>query len=334
MNKQTNLINQLIIDAPIGNINSIEFIGSGYASLAYKISSSIGELVVLTPKSDCIETPDYIYYFSILKTLEEIDYKYAPKPIYVNLNQSAIIMTCVPGSSISWVDDSSEKLQKQVIEKLIDALLDLRRASFKRCSEIYKQLCGRELQTDTLQKSSDHYITEWFKLAKLGIPNQTLIEWIQPKVLSCEEYVRNSKPGSKIVLTHGDSSSCNILLTSDLKLNLIDWDTSSFYQYPDGWDDFGMGYLFNHLELFQKHRSFVFSLISKKCQISINELEEIITKSQEFIKLGDIMWAIMMNSRATAGEIGGNPVEFLQIAKQRISEYDSLFASRSFLKIV
>lgn len=332
MNTQIGLIKKLIIGAPIGEINSINFLGSGYASSAYKISTLNGIYVALIPKPDCIESPNYIYYHSILKTLEEIDYRYAPKPIYVNLNQPVIVMTYVSGDSIDRVNNGSEKVQKQVIEMLINALLDLRQASFERCNETYQQLCGKELQTDTLQKSSDHYITQWFEMAKNGVPNQSLIEWIQPKVLLCEEYVHNSKPGDRIVLNHGDTSSCNILLTGDLNLNLIDWDTSSFYQYPDDWDDYGMGYLLNHLELFQKHRSFAISLLSEKCQTDIDKLEKIITKSQEFIKLGDIMWAIMMNSRVKAGEIDGSPDEFLQIANNRISEYEDMFASRSFLR--
>jgi len=43
------------------------------------------------------------------------------------------------------------------------------------------------------------------------------------------------------------------------------------------------------------------------------------------------MWAIMMNSRAKAGEINGRTDEFLQIANQRISEYEFMFADNSFL---
>jgi len=331
MNTQTNRIKEIIADAPIGVINSINLIGSGYASLAYKVLSSKGDFVALTPKLDCIEAPDYVYYFSILKTLEEINYEYAPKAIYVNSNQSAILMTYVSGLSMGQIKYDSVKSEKQIIITLVDAILDLRQASFERCGAIYKQLCGKELQTDTLQKSADHYITEWFEMAKNGIPDQSLINWIQPKVLLCEKYVSKSKPSDKIILNHEDVSAGNILLTSGLKLNLIDWDTSSFYQYPDDWDDYGLGYLFNHLDLFQKHRLFAISLVSKKCGIDVNKLEKTITKSQEFIKLCDIMWAIMMNSRVSAGEIGGNPNRFLEIAYERISDYELMFVNSSFL---
>lgn len=333
MNMQNDLIKELIINAPIGEINSIDFLGSGYASLAYKVSSLTGEFVVLTSKPDCVETPDYIYYYSILKTLEEVDYKYAPKPVYVNLNQSAIVMTYVPGQSISWIEDSSVEIQKQAIEKLIDALLDLRQVDYKRCDDIYKKLCGKELKIDTLQKSADHYVTKWFEVAKNGTPDQSLINWIQPKVLLCDEYISKSKPGGKIILNHEDVSAGNVLLTSDLMLNLIDWDTSCFYQYPSDWDDYGMGYLFNHLNLFQKNRSFVISLVSAKCGVDVVDLERLITKSQEFIKLCDIMWAIMMNSRVATGEINGDPDKFLQIANDRISDYEIMFAKRSFLRV-
>jgi len=331
MNKQTNRIKELIADAPIGAIDSIDLIGSGYASLAFKVSSSKGDFIALTPKSDCIETPDYVYYFSILKTLEEINYKYAPIAIYVNLNQSVILMTYVSGLSMDQIKYDSVKSEKQIIKILIDAMLDLRQASSERCGVIYKKLCGKELKIDTLQKSADHYITEWFEMAKNGTPDQSLINWIQPKVLLCEKYVSKSKPGDKIILNHEDVSAGNILLTRDLKLNLIDWDTSSFYRYPNDWDDYGMGYLFNHLNLFQKHRSFVISLVGDRCGVDIVELEKVITKSQEFIKICDIMWAIMMNSRAKAGEINGRTDEFLQIANQRISEYEFMFADNSFL---
>jgi len=331
MRAKIDQIKDLIIDAPIGKIHSINLIGSGYASLAYKVSSSNGDFVALIPKPDCIETPDYVYYFSILKTLEEIDYKYAPKAIYINLNQSVILMTYASGLPVDQIKYDSMKLEKQIIMILIDAILDLRQTSFERCGAIYKQLCGKELQTDTLKKSADHYITEWFEMAKNGTPNQSLINWIQPKVLLCEKYIDISITGNKIILNHEDISSGNVLITNDFRLNIIDWDTSSFYQYPDGWDDYGLGYLFNHLNLFQKHRSFVISMVGDRCGVDIVELEKVITKSQEFIKICDIMWAIMMNSRVAAGEIDGDQDDFLRIANERISNYEIDFRPNSFI---
>jgi len=331
MNKDNSAVRELIRDANLGNISSIVLIGSGYASLAYKISASDGSFVALIPKEDCIATPNYAYYFSILKTLEEIDYKFAPKAVYINSVQSVIVMTKVPGKSMDWVNDASENKQKQVVELLIDALLELRMASFEKCSKRYNQLSGKRLETNTIQKGVNHFMTEWFNMAKAGKPDPKLIEWITPKVALCEEYARNSKSSKNIVLNHGDTSSGNVLLTSDLQLHLIDWDTSGFSQYPDGWDDYGIAYLFNHSALLQKHRSLAISLVSKKCKINQDELKETIQKSQELIKLGDTMWAIMMNSRVAAGEIDGDPNKFLKIANQRMYDYETMFAENSFL---
>lgn len=325
-------IQELINDAKLGKINTIKLIGSGYASLAYKISSSDGDFVALVPKDDCIALPNYAYYFSVLKTLEEINYRYSPKAVYLNPNQTIIVMTQVPGKSMDWVNDASEDKQKQVVEALIDALLDLRQASFESCSNLYEQLSGKNLETNTMQNNVNHFMTEWFDMAQSGTPDAVLIEWIKPKVSLCEDYARNNKPGNNIVLNHGDTSPENVLVTCDLKLNLIDWDASSFSQYPNGWDDYGIAYLFNHSSLFKRHRSYAISLVSKKCDIEYIKLEKIIQKSQELIKLGDTMWAIMMNSRVAAGEIKGDPDRFLKIARQRISEYEIMFAQNSFLE--
>ena len=331
MSEDIDKVQELLNNAKLGKITSINFIGSGYVSLAYKISSSDGDFIALLPKDDCIELPNYAYYFSILKTLEEINYKYSPKAVYLNPSQTLIVMTQAPGKSMDWVNDASEDKQKRAVETLIDALLDLRQAPFERCNYYYKRLSGKKLEINTMQKNVNHFMTEWFNMAKAGTPNPMLLKWIKPKVILCEEYARNSKPGRRIVLNHGDTSPGNVLLTSDLTLNLIDWDTSSFSQYPDSWDDYGIAYLFNHSFLFQKHRSFAISLVNKKCNIDISQLDKTIGKSQELIKLCDTMWAIMMNSRVAAGEIDGDSNKLLKIAQQRISEYEAMFTKNSFL---
>ena len=324
-------IQRLIKEASIGEVISVGLIGSGYASLAYEIITSDGNFVALVPKDDCIALPNYDYYYSILKTLEGINYKYSPKATYLNLDKTVIVMTKVPGKSMDWVNDSSVQTQERAVETLVDALLDLREASFKECSKLYEKLSGKKLEANTLQKGIGHFMTEWFAMAQAGKPDPKLIEWISPKVALCEEYARNSRPGNNIVLNHGDTSPGNVLLTDDLQLNLIDWDTSGFSQYPDGWDDYGIAYLFNHSTLFQKHRLLAISLVSEKCNINRDELEKTIKKSQELIKLGDTMWAIMMNSRVAAGEIDGDPDNFLKIANQRINDYETNFATNSFL---
>jgi aminoglycoside phosphotransferase (APT) family kinase protein len=174
-------------------------------------------------------------------------------------------------------------------------------------------------------------MSDWFKLAQSGQPDPALTKWMQPKVAACEAFAARTKPGKLIVLNHGDSSEGNILLTPDLQLHLIDWD-ASFNHFPDGWDDFGIAYLMNHVPIFQKYRSFAISLVSERCHVSVAELEAVITRVQELIKLGDINWAYMMHARAVTGEIKSQPPQFfMDTAKQRINDYETMFADNSFL---
>jgi aminoglycoside phosphotransferase (APT) family kinase protein len=324
-------IKQLIDDAPIGNVTSIDLIGNGYASVAYKIISSNGEFIALAQKEDGIEPADYAYHFAILKALETIKYKFAPRAIYVDPRQTVIVMTPVPGEPIGWINTASEGQQKRVVNLLIEALLDLRSVSFTECAASYKALTGKDLKAKTIQDNVKHYMTDWFRLAQNGQPDPVLTKWVEPKVELCEEFAKHTEPSNRRVFVHGDTSEVNILLTRDLQLGLIDWDTSEFNQYPEGWDDFGVAYLMNHVPLFQKFRSLAISLLSERTHITVGELEKIILRQQENIKLGDIMWAYMMNARAAAGKIKDNPSKFMKIAQQRISDYESMFAKNSFL---
>jgi aminoglycoside phosphotransferase (APT) family kinase protein len=332
MSKDTTAIFKLINNAPIGSITSIDLVGNGYASTAYKVTSSEGIFIALTQKEDSIAAPDYAYYFAILKTLETINYEFAPRAVYLNPKQSIILMTTVPGEAISWINTASEDQQKKTVEILVKALLGLRAAPFSHCAKTYKQLSGKQLETTTIEKNIQHYMTDWFELAQTGQPDPTLTKWIKPKVAACEVFARHMKPSNRTVLVHGDTSEGNIFLSRDLRLHLIDWDGSSFDQFPDGWDDFGMAYLMNHVPLFQKFRPLVISLVSERCHVPTHELEAIIIRLQELIKLGDIQWAYMMHARASAGEIKSKPKEFfLSVARERINDYEKTFSANSFL---
>ena len=332
MGGETSAILELIDGASIGKITSIDLLGSGYASSAFRITSPDGEFVALTRKSDSIEPPDYAYYFAILKTLESIDYKFAPRAVYINPEQSVILMSAVPGQPFGWIKDAPEDRQKQAVQALIAALLDLRDAPFSLCEQTYNDLTGKKLEATTIEKNIQHYMTDWFELAQTGQPDQALTKWIKPKLAACQAFAKRSKPGQRVVLVHGDTSEGNIFLTRGLRLNLIDWDGSSFNQFPDGWDDFGMAYLMNHVPLFREFRPLVIGLISERCRVDSEELEKTITRTQELIKLGDIQWAYMMHARAVTGEIKSHPAEFfLATAKERISDYEKMFASNSFL---
>jgi aminoglycoside phosphotransferase (APT) family kinase protein len=332
MGSETSAILELIDGASIGKITSIDLLGSGYASSAFRITSPEGQFVALTRKSDSIEPPDYVYYFAILKTLESIDYKFAPRAVYINPAQSVILMTAVPGQPFGWINDAPEDRQKQAVQALITALLDLRNAPFSSCVRTYKDLTGKKLETTTIEKNIQHYMTDWFELAQTGQPDPALTEWVRPKVTACQAFAQRTRPGKHTVLIHGDTSEGNIFLTRDLQLNLIDWDGSSFNQFPDSWDDFGMAYLMNHVPLFQEFRPLVIGLVSERCRVASKELEKTITRTQELIKLGDIQWAYMMHSRAVMGEIKSKPAEFfLATAKERISDYEKMFAGNSSL---
>lgn len=331
-NDDTARIKALISGAPIGSIASVEHVGSGYASAACKVVSESGDFIALSQKSDAIAPPDFAYHFAILKTLESIDYRFAPKAIYINDEQSVILMTPVPGEPIGWINAAPEDQQKKVVETPVTALLDLRSAPFSFCAKIYKELTGKELEAITINKNVQIYMTDWFKLAQSGQPDRTLTNWIQPKVTACEEHVKHTRPGKFKVLIHGDTSEGNIFLTRDLQLHLIDWDGSSFDQFPEDWDDYGVSYLMNHVPIFQKFHALVISLVSERCQVSADELRKTVIRVQELIKLGDIQWAYMMHARAATGEIKSKSKEFfLSAAQERIHDYEEMFTGNSFL---
>lgn len=334
MNKDYSTIRQLISGASLGVIRSVNHIGGGFASLAYKVKGSEGEFIVLTQKSDSIGAVHYDYNFAILKGLEEIQYRFSPRAVYVNPQHTAIVLTFVPGEPITWINtasDVSEEQEKRVVGDLVSALIDQRELSFLRCAELYKAISGKGLKATTIQKNVEKYLSSWFALAQTGRPDPEITKWIAPKVTNCEHFVRDLKPSTTKIFGHSDTSEPNILLTRDFKLNLIDWDGSGFNQFPDGWDDYGIGYLFNHVPLFQKYRSLVTSLVTERCRISLAELESALLRQQELITLGDIMWAYMMNARVAAGEIKGDPTEFLATAQERIAGYKKQFAQNSFL---
>lgn len=326
-------LTDLLSGAPIGGIKSIKQIPGGHASLAYKVASSQGNFMALVRNSRGIGSGDvYTHQYAILKALEAADYGFSPRPVYLSSDHNLLLMSFEPGKNIGWLNTTGEDTQETAVKTLVTALLDLQDIPNEHYQKVYKRICGKELQPATAQKNIQTYIVDWFEQALNAHPNKELIEWMRPKVEACKKFAEQSKPSDVLIFTHGDTSEGNILVTDDLKLKLIDWESSGFYQYPEGWQDYCMAYIMNHVQLAQKHKSFAISLVCERLDISKNALEKAIARCQELVKFGDIQWAIMMNSRSAAGQIDGDSNEYLTIAQQRIAEYERDFASRSFLQ--
>ncbi|HVX24302.1 MAG TPA: phosphotransferase [Candidatus Saccharimonadales bacterium] len=324
-------LRQLAETANIGTITSIEQSGSGYASTAYTITTSEGVFIALTAKPGGIAPPNYANGFAILKGLETTNYQYAPRAVHLSQDQASIIMTAVAGEPIDWVDSLDGDDQKHVAKTLLAALLDLHAVSFDSCNKYYHELTGTDLSPRTLAADRQHYHADWFAHAAAGQPDETLRAWLEPKIQLAANFVNHAQPGKTISLIHGDTSNPNILVSPALQLHLIDWDGSAFHHFPDAMQDFGLAYVMNHVGLFQRHRDLVLQLSSERCQMPIAQLQENITRLQEYIQIGDINWAYMMNARAAAGQVDGDPANYLNIAQERIAEYERRFGQSSLL---
>jgi thiamine kinase-like enzyme len=124
---------------------------------------------------------------------------------------------------------------------------------------------------------------------------------------------------------HGDTSPKNVIIGDDLKVTLIDWGGSGFYESSRETEDFGLSYAFNHIEVMRKYREPVLQKICQQRQLEYEVYSKRIHRRSRDIKIADITWAYWMYCQTANGIIAERPETYKQILDQRIDEFESQF---------
>ncbi len=244
------------IDAAFPDIASeITPLKAGYSSQPYKVTNELGDFIALAEKPEAIGTVTYSFCFAILTTLEKQKYPFAPRAIYINPERTVIIMTFAPGPSLKEFSDRENT--ETTAKKLLIALLELQKIPFDDCLTEYKALETTTLNPVTIQDDIAHFLIGWGNLTASGQPDPVLQHWLSNKTAQTITTLQHTPPSGHLILNHDDTTEGNVFMPKNGTPILIDWAESRFQNYPLGWHDYGIGYLLNHVRLFQKHAPFI-----------------------------------------------------------------------------
>ncbi|HSX43875.1 MAG TPA: hypothetical protein VLE69_01070, partial [Candidatus Saccharimonadales bacterium] len=171
-----------------------------------------------------------------------------------------------------------------------------------------------------------YYTDRFLKSKKLLGANHELVRWLEPKY---QKVVREPFHtfAKKLIFEHSDLSNPNIVIDVDgntFKIGFVDWGSAHFsYSGPE----FYIGYMTQLVDFMADYRDELIEYVAKKFNLDPAEFLRSTTEFRKELKVGDIIWAVMMYALCHNGELGQDEKKYLEISNKRIKEYEDEFGS-------
>lgn len=305
----------------LGEIKTIQWLAAGYISNAYEFETDQGAYVLLQHKPTAAKDVGYGNYFANLRAVEAAGYAHAPKAVHISEDNEIIVVTKVPGQTAEDVSNLSEADQRTVAFSIVKALRELAAVRKDEVEMAYSSLGFSAPLVMSEDEDWKVYVLDRFEPYKATAPADARTEWIE-KVLEDHE----PKPRhTGICYHHGDTSAQNIIIGEDLKITLIDWGDSGFYESSPEIEEYGLCYTFNHVPIMRKYKE---QILLDLCEQSGHDYETYSNRIYDRckdIKIADITWAYWMYCQTSSGAIAEPSEKYKKILYQRINEFEDQF---------
>ena len=218
--------------------------------------------------------------FKSLKYLEARDINFVPRIISFDNNEDILVETYVGEENIKFSD-----LSEEFLDIFVKQLVKIHSLDYKDFQNFCEENGYAILQIQTPLDGIQVFGLDRFKMVQRLCPDQTVINWIEPKlkenVLLLKTVVRAQTPG----LRHGDIGD-NIRIENK-KIWIIDWELSSISSKRE----------LTYIKIHSCSSPEQFKLIVKKYSyysgLSINDLYNEIGVKEKVTRVNDVIWAAM-----------------------------------------
>jgi len=312
-------INEHITDS------DITLLSGGYSSQAYKVESDGDSYILLMQKDGAVSGSQYGHSFVVLKLLAVVGYAYAPKPIWLHSEKTAMIISFFDGTASDIFDFNKAAIDPLDLSlRVIDALLDTGTIIKNDYDDLCKEYDVEPLPVLTIEEHAQQIGTDWFVIVEESCPDIDIVDWLRGRVASSVEYANSMTP-NKPTLGLGDPSNPNILIAKTGEFMLIDWDSSSFN--TEG-PEYYVSYTTHLTDFMRPFKKEIIEHVAQRVGVSYNDLARRIFEYSRYYQVFDVNWAAMMMVKVASGEVQGNIETFRKIAIDRIAKYEESFESK------
>jgi hypothetical protein len=281
--------------------------------------------VLLVEKEGAVSDSHYGHSYVVLKLLETIGYSYAPRPVWLHPEKTAMIISFFAGHASNEFDFTAAstdpmKLSLQVIDAILDTA-SIPKSDYDALCKAYNVEPLPVLTTADLAKEIG---TDWFTIVKESCPDKDIVDWLRCKVARSVDYANQIVPHPP-TLGLGDPSNPNILINESGEFKLIDWDSSS---YNTEGPEYYIAYTTHLVDFMKPYKKEIIEHVAKRNGVSYFDLTQRVFEYSRYYQVFDVNWAAMMMAKVHAGEIQGDIDTFRKIAKERIALYEDTFESK------
>jgi aminoglycoside phosphotransferase (APT) family kinase protein len=301
--------------------NDISLLQGGFSSQAYSVRSDESDFVLLTQRAGGVTSSNYGHAFVVLNILKNRGFKFAPDPIWLKDDHSALAISYFDGQPSNEFIFDENVSPKEMAVKVIDSLLDVAVVTTEEYEKLASKYNINKPELDTPKDNARKYGTEWFEIVKKSCPDKNIIDWLEPRVekaVSICQSIKENKP----VFSHGDPSNPNILIKRDGNFMLIDWDSSRF---GTAGPQFNVAYSTSLTDFMKPYRKELIEHAANRLNIPVDKFTSDVIEYSRYTGVFDVNWAAMMMAKVSSGETEGNISEFHETALKRMKEYETSF---------
>ncbi len=124
------------------------------------------------------------------------------------------------------------------------------------------------------------------------------------------------------VLIHGDLTEGNIIIEHGTgKVYFVDWGAADYIQVGD---ESYVSYMTNLVSSMKPFRDEILQYVAETRGHDVQGFRKRVHDFELLSHPFDVLWAVMMYTKASHGEVKDEPSKFLDIARQRIEDYTRL----------
>jgi aminoglycoside phosphotransferase (APT) family kinase protein len=301
----------------------ISKLSGGFSSQAYKVDGDDGVFVLLAQRPEAVSRSNYGHAYVVMTLLQRHGIAHTPQPLWLKDDQSALAVSYYDGVASDNFDFMQPGINAERIAiEVIDTLLDAAVISQGEYKELAAQLGVRPLPIEASEDAAAKYGTGWLEIVKESCPDQSIIDWLEPRVqrsVAMAGHIGNKKKPS---FGHGDPSNPNILLRNDGSFMLIDWGSARFHTTGP---EFYVAYTTHLTDFMKPYRQTLIHHVADRLGVSVEEFSDKVYQFRRYNGVFDVNWAAMMMAKINAGEATGDIEQFHRIALERINAYEKSF---------
>lgn len=302
----------------VSDLEAVVKLADGHTSDAYKLTAPSGDFVLLQEKENSAGQSDYGHTFGVLELLQKHNYPYAPKPVWLEDDNKAIIMSFEEGVEADTFDFEAHGIDpKQIAFSIFDTELGLSSVSYDEYLQQAKKHGFVPEPVYSPAEDTRRYGVERLQEVIEGCPDEDIVEWLKDRTpRHIEEYL--TIPRREPTLGHQDLTDANILIREDGTFSVVDWGMSSFKTAPFALE---AQYALMKVGFMKPLREEIIEHVAGKLGKDPYDFSQEIEVVDKINTVFGVNWAASMIAKIDRGEYDGDIESYRQMAHDGMLQY-------------